>query len=65
MKVIVDPKKCVSCGMCEEISEGAVGLFGKTKVSVNPNADMSDLKVQEAVKMAAEACPVQAIVVED
>ncbi len=67
MKIIVDPDKCISCNMCEDVSDGAMGVkFGKNdKAGQNPEADFTDRVVVANVKLAIETCPTQAIKLED
>lgn len=67
MKIIIDKDKCIGCSMCEDISEGAMGpKFGTDgKAEVNPEADFTDRVVVANAKMAAETCPMQAIMIEE
>jgi ferredoxin len=67
MKITVDQEKCIGCNMCEDISEGAIGTkFGKEgKAGLNPEADLTDRVVVANIKLTAETCPMQAIVVEE
>jgi ferredoxin len=67
MKIVVDPNKCISCNMCEDISDGAMGTkYGKEGISAqNPEADLTDRVVVANVKLAIETCPMQAIKLED
>lgn len=67
MKIIVDSDKCISCNLCEDISEGAMGIkFGKEgKGGQNPKADLTDPKILEKVRLAVETCPIQAIMLEE
>jgi ferredoxin len=67
MKIIVDKDKCIGCDLCGEISEGAMGIkFGTDgKAAQNPEADLTDPKVLSNVKLAIEACPTQAIKLEE
>ena len=66
MKIIVDTEKCIGCNMCEDITGGAVGTsFGKdNKAAQNLEADLTDRVVVANVKLAVEACPMQAIILE-
>ncbi len=56
----------MSCNMCEDLSEGAIGVkFGSNgKAGVNPEAKLDNKDISEAIELAAEACPMQAIKVE-
>ena len=67
MKIIVDQDKCIGCNMCEDISEGAMGVkFGKEgKAAINPEADLTDRVVVANLKLAVETCPMQAIKIEE
>lgn len=67
MKITVDKNKCIGCNMCFDVSEGVIGVpFGTDgKAGVNPEADLSKKEVVEAVKLAEETCPMQAIKVEE
>ena len=67
MKITVDKNKCIGCNICFDISEGTIGTrFGSDgKAGVNPEADLSKKEVIEAAKTAAEACPMQAIKIEE
>ena len=58
MNVIVEDS-CIACGACESICDAVFSIEDKAVVNaanVEANAD--------AVKEAAEACPVSAIIVE-
>lgn len=67
MKITIDQDKCIGCNICEEISEGAVGckydVDGRARV--NPEIDLTDRVVVANTKLAAEACPVQGIKIEE
>ena len=67
MKITVDSNKCIGCNMCEDISEGVMGTkFGREgKAAQNPEADLTDPKTLENVKLAMQTCPVQAIRLEE
>lgn len=67
MKIIVDQDKCIGCYLCEDISQGAMGVkYGKDgKAAQNPLADLNDSKTLENVKIAIQACPMQAISLEE
>lgn len=63
MKITVDKDKCIGCNMCGDISEGAMGTeYGENgSAGQNPKADLTDKKTLANLKIAIEACPVQAI----
>jgi len=66
MKVSVDPKKCIGCGLCPSIAEEVFELFeNKTTMiaKVKANADLK--KYAKETKEAKESCPVEAISVEE
>jgi len=67
MKIVVDSNKCISCNVCEDISEGAMGTkFGRDgKAGQNPKTDLTDPKILEKVKLAIETCPMQTIKLEE
>ncbi len=67
MKIIIDQDKCIGCNMCEDVSEGEIGLkFGKDgRAGANPKADLTDRVVVANVKLAAETCPVQGISIQE
>lgn len=63
MKVTVDKDLCIGCGACEvtcpEVFE--VGDDGVARVKLEPVPQ----KLEEAVREAAEDCPVEAIFIEE
>ena len=61
MKVVIDPKKCVLCGACEVLTQGAIVSPGDKPAFVNPKTNLKDPKVREDVKTAADTCPQRAI----
>ncbi len=61
MKVFIDPKKCIFCGACEELTQKAIISPGNKSASLNPKANLKDRVVQENIKMAADTCPQRAI----
>lgn len=64
MKVSIDSNTCAGCGMCEAITGGTISVDQTTgKAKLNPEADLNDPAVAESVKMAAQACPSQAIII--
>lgn len=67
MKITVDQDQCIGCNLCEELSGGAMGIkFGANgKAAQNPQADLTDSKTMESVKLAIQACPMQAIKLEE
>lgn len=66
MKLVIDSTKCVGCNMCDDISDGAMGTaYGKDgKGGLNPKADLADKNTLDGLKVAIEACPMQAIKLE-
>lgn len=67
MKITVDYDQCIGCDLCEGVSGGAMGIeFGKNgKAALNPQADLTDSKTLEGIKLAIQACPMQAIKLEE
>ncbi|MCJ7805523.1 4Fe-4S binding protein [Patescibacteria group bacterium] len=61
MKVIIDTKKCIFCGACEELTLKAIISPGDKPASLNPKANLNDPVTKENIKMAAETCPQRAI----
>jgi len=55
-KPVVDPKKCIGCGLCAMIAPGTFVINGGKSVVVEKPTD-SEEKIQEAI----EGCPVSAI----
>lgn len=62
MKVKIDKEKCSGCGTCASLCEEVFELIGE-KASVKKGADFK--KNSSCIKEAAEACPVEAITIED
>jgi len=58
--LVVDPKKCISCGACVSIAPKSFTLdeskFDAVSVAINPPGD-NEADVQQAI----EACPTRAI----
>ncbi len=63
MKVKVDPKKCIGCGVCVDIAEKVFVIKDGISKPIE-SADLSSPETLEAVKMAIEVCPIQAISIE-
>lgn len=63
MKVTVDRKKCEGCGLCRDITEGLFELKGN-KAQTTTKLDLTKNSHKSSVKLAAEACPQQAIKIE-
>ena len=59
-KVTVDRKKCIMCNLCIDMVPEVFEEKGG-KSAVKENVDLSNKEVLESVKMAVEACAVQAI----
>lgn len=59
-KVVIDKNKCIGCFACEDITDGLFkvkdGLAG-----IDPKANLNDSKTRGKIKLAIEACPMQAI----
>ena len=62
MRAIVDEETCTGCGLCEETCPDVFGLVDDVaKVKVDPVPG----EHEDACRDAAEACPVEAIAVEE
>lgn len=64
MKVTIDTKKCVLCGACEVLTNGAIMSPGDKPASLNPKMNLNSKQIQESIKAAAETCPQKAIKIE-
>lgn len=64
MKVTINEAACVGCNMCGAVSGGVIGVSANGKAALNPEANLNDPAIVEAIKMAAQVCPSQAIVLE-
>jgi len=69
-KIIVDPVKCIGCGLCVSIAEEAFQMNDQGKSEVLEGSDSESCGcagcggcggVEDKVKEAIEACPVKAI----
>ncbi|MGB9763071.1 MAG: ferredoxin [Minisyncoccia bacterium] len=58
MKVVVDPKKCLGCGMCINMCP-QIFVLKNGKSSVRKDALIE--KNKDCINQAASLCPVQAI----
>lgn len=63
MKIKVDQTKCSGCGVCVDIAEKVFVIKDGVSEPVE-SADLNSSETYEAVKMAIEVCPVQAISIE-
>lgn len=59
-KVTVDKTKCIGCFACEDITNGLFKVVNGT-AKPDPKADLKDPKILKKIKLAQEACPMQAI----
>jgi ferredoxin len=59
-KVTVDKNKCIGCFACEDATDGLFKVVDGI-AKLDPKADLKNLAVQEKIKLAMEACPMQAI----
>jgi ferredoxin len=64
MKVKVDETKCIGCGVCVDVAETALEMKDGQSYPIE-NADLSTTEAQEAVRMAVQVCPVQAISIQE
>lgn len=60
MKITVDRKKCIGCGVCVDVAEKVLEMKEGLSFPIE-TADLKSEENQESAKMAAEICPVQAI----
>ena len=58
--VMVNKNKCIGCFACEDATNGLFKVINGI-ARIDPKADLKDPKIQEKIKLAIEACPVQAI----
>lgn len=65
MKVTIKKDQCAGCNMCGAVSNGVISVGGTGKACVNTEANLSDPAIIEAVKMTAQVCPQQAIVISE
>lgn len=56
----IDRKQCIFCNLCNEVAEEAFCIKGN-KSAVKDNVNLDDPDILGKVKLAIEACPVQAI----
>jgi ferredoxin len=62
MKARVDAELCVACGACVDISPEVFDLPGDTAVV---KSETVPAEREDAVREAAEACPTEAILLEE
>ena len=62
MKVRIDEDECAGCGPCEDICPEMFEVVDGVAVA---KADVVPTEHEEAVREAAENCPVEAIIIED
>lgn len=55
----------MGCDMCGSISNGAISVGETGKARLNPEANLGDQAVVEAIKLAAQTCPASAIVLDE
>lgn len=60
-KIIVDKVKCIGCGLCVSLAEKTFKMNDQGKSEVLPNPSDPEEKIKEA----AEACPVEAIIINE
>ena len=56
----VDPEKCIGCGSCEMVAPKTFEMNDEMKAVVKPG----EHEDAETVKMAADSCPTEAIILE-
>lgn len=62
MRVVVDPDRCNCCGICVEICPN---LFEIQDDTVEPVTDIVPTEEEDRCQEAAEACPEEAIILEE
>ncbi len=63
MKVVINENECAGCNMCGSITGEVICVDEGGKAKLNPEADLKNQAIIEAVKMAAQVCPSQAITI--
>ena len=63
MKVRIDRDLCIGCGVCTQMCPEVFEMDSENIAKVQENANPDDHA--QAVKDAADACPVEAIIVEE
>ncbi len=63
MKVVVDAETCVGCSTCEGICPEVFEMTDDDKATVKLDEIPSEL--EDACREAADACPVEAISIEE
>lgn len=64
MKATLNRKLCIGCNLCVEVAPEVFFMKGE-KSAVKNNPDLSTKEIREKAKLAMQACPVQAISVEE
>ena len=59
-KAVVDPVKCIGCGLCVSIAEKVFKIGNQGKAEAIGDCQ-GDEECEAQVKEAIESCPVQAI----
>jgi len=59
-KIIVDPVKCIGCGLCVSLAEKVFKINDQGKSEVIGECE-GDEGCEEKVQESIESCPVQAI----
>jgi ferredoxin len=62
-KVTIGKDKCIGCFACEDITGGLFKVVNGI-AQFDSKADLKDPKVQKKIKLAMDACPMQAIKIE-
>lgn len=61
MKINIDKEKCIGCGTCPALCDEVFEMTDDFKAKVKEGADLS----KPCIKEAKEACPVEAIKIEE
>jgi ferredoxin len=62
MKAKVDPDLCTGCGLCPDLCPHVFEMDGDLAKSI---VDTVPPEAEESCREAAEACPVEAIIIEE
>ena len=63
MKVVINENECAGCNMCGSITGEVICVAENGKAKLNPEANLNDPTISEAIRMAAQVCPSQAITI--
>jgi ferredoxin len=64
MKVFIKSDKCLRCGACEVLTNGAICSPGDKAAFLNLNINLDDPETIDNITIAADTCPQKAIIIE-